>query len=227
MVWRSYRRIALYYNKTPPFTQDFPVEGNQCDENVVPVHVNRSDIGRAVSSAEEQVLHTHLVGGSNPSLPTKTYLLVPLTRGMVAKIDAEDALLVSRYAWSANETMEGRFYAQAKDEQGKNVYLHRLILNAPSDLLADHRNHDTLDCRRFNLRLATTVQNTANCNRKRSHSGFRGVTLRKTRFQAKIMRSGKFYHLGYFATGEEAAVAYDKAAIEHFGEFAVLNFPSS
>lgn len=58
------------------------------------------------------------------------------------------------------------------------------------------------------------------------------VLLHRTRWAASI-RDGsrtasgraKARHLGLFDTQVEAAMAYDQAALESFGEFAALNFP--
>lgn len=59
-------------------------------------------------------------------------------------------------------------------------------------------------------------------------SGFRGVhwATRRGRWQAQITNSGVHRHLGYFETSEEAARAYDVAALSLHGAFAQLNFPS-
>ena len=60
----------------------------------------------------------------------------------------------------------------------------------------------------------------------RARSGFRGVYERSSgvkRWQARIR--GK--SLGYYATPEEAARAYDAAAVHQLGERAILNIPDA
>ncbi|MFD1755949.1 HNH endonuclease [Rufibacter sediminis] len=42
---------------------------------------------------------------------------------------------------------------------GRKVYLHRFIMGAPEDLEVDHKNHQTLDCRRENLECITPEVN--------------------------------------------------------------------
>jgi hypothetical protein len=90
----------------------------------------------------------------------------------------------------------------------------------------DHRDHDTLDNTRANLRLATAVENSRNQRRSRNNrSGFKGVSFHKRagKWHAQITTAGKRRHLGYFAAAETAAFAYNLAAVQHFGDFAVLN----
>lgn len=93
----------------------------------------------------------------------------------------------------------------------------------------DHVNGIKDDNRRANLRLASPSQNMA--NRKpmfgAEHSGFKGVCKnRKTgKWTAAIGSRGKQRHLGTFESEKEAARAYDAAAINVHGEFALVNFP--
>lgn len=60
-------------------------------------------------------------------------------------------------------------------------------------------------------------------------TGFRGVfknsTSKTKPWQSGITYQGRSYNLGCYETPEEAARAYDKGAIEHYGESAKLNFP--
>ena len=56
-------------------------------------------------------------------------------------------------------------------------------------------------------------------------SGYRGVHAAGNKgWRAVIEISGIRHHLGYFASTSEAAAAYDKAAVNAWGDFAVVNF---
>lgn len=97
----------------------------------------------------------------------------------------------------------------------------------PPNLVVDHINRNGLDNRRANLRLVTIAQNNMNRRPWSRSSKFKGVSFHKNqnRFIARITVNGKRLHLGSFINESAAAKAYDKAALEHFGQFAYLNFP--
>jgi hypothetical protein len=100
-----------------------------------------------------------------------------------------------------------------------------------SKIKIDHKNGNGLDNRKENLRMASTAENARNLNKKSSNntSGYRGVSFSKRHknkpWMGRIKFNGKLIHLGYFFTAEEAAKAFDKKAVELFGEFCGrLNF---
>jgi hypothetical protein len=80
------------------------------------------------------------------------------------------------------------------------------------------------------LREADSVQQCANQSvRKDNKSGFKGVRYprgKMKKFQARIRINGVPVHLGAHNSAIEAAIVYDEAALQHYGEFAVLNFPN-
>lgn len=89
----------------------------------------------------------------------------------------------------------------------------------------DHRNTVRVDNILDNLREAGGSQNYGNAKlRSDNSSGIKGVIWNASRgkWNARISRQGRSFHLGSFDTSEEAAVAYEAAANEHFGEFARL-----
>jgi hypothetical protein len=152
---------------------------------------------------------------------------------LVALIDDEDYEIASKYKWYAcRSSKKGITSVMTKlptvNGNRPTVYLHRLIMNAPDGKFVDHINRDVLDNRKENLRLCNNQQNC--CNRMRTNSsGYKGVFKRREkkytrdRYRAYINLDGKRVNLGTFDTAEEAALAYNKKAIELHGKFASLN----
>jgi hypothetical protein len=107
--------------------------------------------------------------------------------------------------------------------------MHNHILHCSSGEIGDHKNGNTLDNRRENIRKCTVSQNNSNRIPKKGHCGFKGVSLDKRRstWVAWIAADKKKIYVGSFTTPERAARAYDQAALIHHGEFARLNFPTT
>ena len=108
-----------------------------------------------------------------------------------------------------------------------NVSLHRFIMNPPDNMVVDHINRNPLDNRRCNLRICTHTENTRNSGLSSLNtSGFKGVYYVKemNKYRARLRSIGESISLGYFSNPIDAAIAYDKKAIEIYGEYAFTNF---
>jgi hypothetical protein len=101
-----------------------------------------------------------------------------------------------------------------------------ILVDVPEGLLIDHKNGDSLDNRKENLRIATYRQNSQNKRKinKNTTSQYKGVSRFRTGWHATIRVNGKCISLGIFSDEKEAALIYDKNAKEFFGEFACTNF---
>lgn len=155
---------------------------------------------------------------------------IPLTQGKVALVDDADYADLARYKWYATKK-GGPWYAKRNSPRtgGRHhaILLHRVLLDAPPGLEVDHINGNGLDNRRANLRLATHAENQYNRRPLGGTSRFKGVCWNREhgKWRAAIRTGGKDLYLGYYATEEDAARAYDAAALQYFGVFARLNFP--
>lgn len=110
---------------------------------------------------------------------------------------------------------------------GVNCAMHRIIMSVSDrKIQIDHRNGNTLDNQRGNLRSCTNQQNSFNTKARKGTSIYKGVSFCKTnnKYKVAIKHNGKSIHLGYYKDEVLAAMCYDKKAIELFGEYAYLNF---
>ncbi len=153
---------------------------------------------------------------------------IKLTKGFEAIIDDEDFARISKYKWRAADGKWGAYAViwMRIEGKGRHVYLHRFLLDFPANKQINFINNDTLDCRRENLRPATSSQNqAARSVTSNNRNGFKGVSFNRAaeKFKAYIKKDGKLRHLGLFATAREAAAAYNEKARELYGEFAGLN----
>ena len=122
-------------------------------------------------------------------------------------------------------------YGRHDKRMGKSAkifLMHRVILGIDDPKIKiDHCDGNGLNNAYENLRVSTTSQNAAN---KRKTSGassqFKGIHWYTAlgKWKAMIRFNGKLMFLGHFSSEEDAARAYDKAALTCFGEFAKLNF---
>ena len=111
-------------------------------------------------------------------------------------VDDSDYKKLSKFDW----WFDGRY--ACREIKNKKVYLHRIILNYPSDEV-DHINRNKLDNRKENLRSVTRSVNCLNKNAK-------GVSWHKPykKWRARICVIGKEKFLGYFKTYNEARTVY-------------------
>lgn len=132
-------------------------------------------------------------------------------RGQYAQVDDEDYDWLCAFSWCW-----AHGYAQTTIANDKRKYMHQLLMPAQPGLVTDHINRNKLDNRRANLRHVTCSENMRNTP-ARNPVGLKGVYLRKRGprcktwlrpWAATAVWRRKQYHLGCFATKEEAAAAY-------------------
>jgi hypothetical protein len=159
-----------------------------------------------------------------PAQPAGTVRRITLARGGFVLVDAADYEWLNRHKWTARGTGG---YA-CRQEKGRMIYMHREIMNAPKGMVVDHIDGNRQNNCRSNLRVCTQRENQHNQAKQiSSASRFKGVFHDKRcgKWYAEARCNGEHFRVGPFEDEVEAARAYDRLAVELFGEFAYLNFP--
>lgn len=148
---------------------------------------------------------------------------IPLTKGKSVVVDDADMDLVSKHIWKAHRatTKRENWYAYAMID-GRKVYLHRMLMNAPKGSDTDHIDGDGLNNRRSNLRVCSRSENNRNAVRHPNKCGAVGVQFHRQHnlFVAFLWFGKRRKRLGYFKTLEAAIEARRSAAEREYGGFA-------
>lgn len=147
-------------------------------------------------------------------------MIIELTKNQFTVVDSRTKKEILKHKYCASIS-GGKYYAVTYIDS-KQVYLHRLLTDAPQGSVVDHINGNTLDNRKRNLRLCLHKENVRN---QRLHPDklqkYRGVDYMKSKekYRARITVDGKEIHLGLFDTDVEASSAYKKASKKLFGKY--------
>ena len=157
------------------------------------------------------------------------YISIPINLGKSVMVDLEDADLAQFKWFLQSDRYACRKVYDGNSPNGKQLPMHRVILERKlgrpiqKGMDVDHINGDGLDNRRKNLREVAHSQNMQNMRlRSDNTSRYKGVK-RISEHTWEVRVSDQL--IGYFDTVEDASFAYDKSALEQFGEFAHLNHP--
>ena len=154
--------------------------------------------------------------------------IIELQDGMCALVDPEDHDRVAARKWYA-VTRRSRGWVERVSSGTTN--LHNFVLGVETDrrTYIDHKNRNPLDNRKANLRACNPSQNMMNSRKirrvKGTSSRHKGVTWDRQakKWRSRIKKDGIRYCLGLHRDEDQAALAYNRAATEMFGEFARLN----
>jgi hypothetical protein len=146
--------------------------------------------------------------------------------GRTTTFDIDDLWVIDTYYLSST-TEKGEMYYVYASAKCKKYRSHRLLLDAPKGIMVDHKDGNTLNNCRNNLRLVTRSQNTWNSE---GHGELKKSKLPKGVFwdctkniyKAIIGYNGKRIYIGGFHNPEDAAEAYRQKSIELHGEFSVF-----
>lgn len=181
----------------------------------------------SIEAWKREIRDRFFPGERLPRVSTDYDEALPLKLG-----DSHRLLAMDRQDWEHFQGraigLYGKRYAMAGHE-----FIHRYVARQSfpnlKGMLVDHKNQNTFDCRRSNLRPCTKSENSRNRGpqvNNSSNCGYKGVAkYEEDYYRAQIALDGKTKCIGFFTTPKQAALAYDIYAKRYHGEFAVINFP--
>jgi hypothetical protein len=150
---------------------------------------------------------------------------IKLTQGQFALVDDSDYEYLNQYKWCANKYDTTYYAVRVVGKQ--TIYLHRVIMNTPDNLVVNHWDYNGLNCQKHNMINCTQKENAQYMRiKKTGTSKYIGVSWfkRDKKWTARIRINNKSKNLGYFNSEIEAANQRDKMALMHYGRFVTLNF---
>lgn len=220
---RTYDRAAkLYYGKFGNL--NFPEHENKLIKRATKFRLKK----------ENEISKRYEILKKKNNILFKKKGIIPLTQGKFAIISPQDYDLLNKWKWYAQKGTH-TYYAVRRNGK-KKAHMHRIILGLKDDdkRVGEHKDHNGLNNKRSNLRIATVQQNLWNKkSQKNSSSKYRGVALFKNKthngktyfyWYAFLNVKGRSIHLGSFKTEKEAAIAYDNASKKYRNKWASLNF---
>lgn len=150
-------------------------------------------------------------------------------------VDDEDYEILKLHKWYPIVNVKSNtIYVQTMLGKRPNrsfITLHRFIMQLHGHDInkqdIDHEDHNGMNNQKYNLRICSHSKNMQNAKKQKriTSSIYKGVCIHRTSFAANIRLNKKQIYIGLYETEEDAAKAYDKKALELFGEYAHLNFP--
>jgi AP2-like factor (euAP2 lineage) len=164
---------------------------------------------------------------------TQNWKYLPVNKGKdKAKVDSEDFEMLSELSWRTVTSSSGRrvVVTSVKTPKGvRMVTLGAYLMKPPKGKqVYPRRFQNGFDYRKENLIVCTMQERQQILPKSRSQSGtsqYKGVSYytKNKCWRAGIGVDGKSIHIGFYDSEEEAALAYNKAALQHFGDQAYQN----
>ncbi len=158
---------------------------------------------------------------------------IQLTQGKIAFVDDEDYEYLNQFKWCADKARRTYYAFRNMKVDGRWVVgtMHQFLIKQPKGMQIDHIDDNGLNNQKSNLRICTNQENHMKTKIQRTAKGilkssrFKGVSSVSDgdRWRARIHYNGKENFLGRYDSEIDAAIAYNNAAKEMFGEFARLN----
>jgi hypothetical protein len=141
-------------------------------------------------------------------------------------IDLEDVDRCKNISWSIQRIRYGKDkeYYMYYATNNKLGMLHRYLVNAPKGVIADHKDGNTYDNRKQNIRICDYTGNNRNAglhvNNKSGHKGVIWYYYHDVnKWWASICVDRKIKSLGYYDDYEDAVKARESAEKKYYGEY--------
>jgi excisionase family DNA binding protein len=192
--------------------------------------IKQSDVDRIGAMKRKRKIEVCPCAGCECLTGENGVINIMSRKGESILIDACNHEWATQYTWFTSKNYAVR--SKGARITRRHISMHREILGLEhgDKREGDHKNGNTLDNRRCNLRISTRSQNQWNRkNTKKGASKYKGVWWNKqaNKWSATITKNGQSHYLGLHHDELDAARAYDAAARKLFGEFAAPNFPDT